>query len=600
MLIINVSIIASLLLVLVANAALMRAARRRVRESLPVVFPVHATVLAASTVIFIITTALAAAVANQNNDQAASALYAYPRWFMLMYVFLIGSAPPRISRHIVVASQAIIAALVVPITAVIAQSITTNQDIVADAVLIAKGILTIALYVLLYSRFSHVYVFGVLLTVVVICETVAVVSADGSMALYVWIAVPFVIVAGYLHETYSVRAQFAGYDSYIDFSVVCGLWRGNSPWGGGHSVGGRAVTLMEGHPSTILFEVKSLMESHYCNSRLVACYGFTVSLPAFCLVMERAVWTMAELRSMLASTTRASVVSLVWLADIVRAVSAIHTIDSTLSQHALHLTLDSFVVCKGGAKLRQARGKPETTHYVAPEMYARKVSDYQAVDMYALGVIFWELLHPRSTFSISWRHSNALPQIELDPLPDALVKILTDLLSRTPEQRMGANEVSLELDRMLYDGLGELVDELELEDQFSGRALVRILLANGVVINDIEGSRVGQYLLINMCIRPVRTRAEERDSLHADLDFEVHFEDSDLHFSLDQTYTLRAPSTMASPSLGWGDSVGDLGIPPPPRSPPRLPLHIPLHLPTRSQPSPSDRGSEAGPMTIEL
>jgi hypothetical protein len=217
-----------LLLVLVANAALMRAARLRVRESLPVIFPVHATVLTASAVVFVVTTALAAAVANQNSDQSAEALYAYPRWFMLLYVFLVGSAPPRASRHIVLASQAVISALIVPITAVIAQSITSNQDIVADAVLIAKGVLMIALYVLLYSRFSHVYVFGVLLTVVVICETVAVVSG-GSSPLYAWIAVPFVIVAGYLHETYSVRAQFSGYDSYIDFSVVCGLWRARVP-----------------------------------------------------------------------------------------------------------------------------------------------------------------------------------------------------------------------------------------------------------------------------------------------------------------------------------------------------------------------------------
>jgi hypothetical protein len=573
MLTINVSIIASLLLLLAVNATLMRAARRRVRESLPVIFPVHAVVLASCVAVFIVATALAGAVAAQNNDQAAAALYAYPRWFMLLYIFLVGSSPPKLSRHIVIGSQAVIAALIVPITALVTQSLTSNQDVVADAVLVAKGVLVVILYVLLYVRFSHVYVFGVLLTVVIICETVAVVSTDGSVALYVWIAVPFVVVAGYLHETYSVRSQFSSYEGYVDFSVVCGLWRP----GGARSVGGRAVELVEGHPSTILFEMRSLMESHYCNSRLVACHGFTISLPSFYLIMERAVWTLADLRVMLASANRASVVTLVWLADIIRAVSAIHLIDSTLSQHALHLTLDSFVVCKDGAKLRQARGKPETTHYVAPEMYGRKVSDYHSVDMYALGVIFWELLHPRSTFSISWRHANALPQLELDPLPDPLIKLLTDMLSRVPNSRPSANDVSLELDRLLYDGLGEIMDELELDDRFSGRVLVRSLLSHGIVSSEIEGSRVGQYLLTNMVIRPTRERSVTPQAV---LEFEVRFEDSDLHFSLDQSYTLRAPSTIASPSLDWGDMED--------------------HLSRAGSRAGSIAGSETEPMTVEL
>ena len=186
-------------------------------------------------------------------------------------------------------------------------------------------------------------------------------STDGSVALYVWIAVPS-WSSRISPRDLPVRSQFSSYEGYVDFSVVCGLWRP----GGARSVGGRAVELVEGHPSTILFEMRSLMESHYCNSRLVACHGFTISLPSFYLIMERAVWTLADLRVMLASANRASVVTLVWLADIIRAVSAIHLIDSTLSQHALHLTLDSFVVARtapsfvrrGGSRRRRTMLRP--------------------------------------------------------------------------------------------------------------------------------------------------------------------------------------------------------------------------------------------------
>jgi serine/threonine protein kinase len=210
-------------------------------------------------------------------------------------------------------------------------------------------------------------------------------------------------------------------------------------------------------------------------------------------------------------------------------------------------------------------------------MYGRKVSDYHAVDMYALGVIFWELLHPRSTFAISWRHANALPQLELDPLPDPLIKLLTDMLSRVPSSRPSANDVSLELDRLLYDGLGEIMDELELEDRFSGRVLVRSLLSHGIVSSEIEGSRVGQYLLTNLVIRPMRGRSA---TPQVDLEFEVRFEDSDLHFSLDQTYTLRAPSTIASPSLDWGDMED--------------------HLSRAGSRAASIAESEQEPMTVEL
>ena len=208
-------------------------------------------------------------------------------------------------------------------------------------------------------------------------------------------------------------------------------------------------------------------------------------------------------------------------------------------------------------------------------MYGRKVSDYHSVDMYALGVIFWELLHPRSTFSISWRHANALPQLELDPLPDPLIKLLTDMLSRVPNSRPSANDVSLELDRLLYDGLGEIMDELEMDDRFrvaswflSALARDRVQRDRGLPRGPVSAHEHGHS-------------SDARAVCHASGGSGVRGALRGLGPALRSTRPTRsAPSTIASPSLDWGD-MDD-------------------HLSRAGSRTGSIAGSEQEPMTVEL
>ena len=96
-----------------------------------------------------------------------------------------------------------------------------------------------------------------------------------------------------------------------------------------------------------------------------------------------------------------------------------------------------------------------TPYYMAPEQSAGEAVDHRA-DLYALGVTLFELVTGTLPFEegdVAFHHRNTPPP---DPrerhadVPDALARLILDLMAKDPEARLGsADEVSARLQQLL-------------------------------------------------------------------------------------------------------------------------------------------------------
>ncbi|KAI9374936.1 anticodon binding domain of tRNAs-domain-containing protein [Aspergillus egyptiacus] len=113
-----------------------------------------------------------------------------------------------------------------------------------------------------------------------------------------------------------------------------------------------------------------------------------------------------------------------------------------------------------------------TTYYVAPEMKTRFAGNYdEKVDMYSLGVIFFEMCYPLSTnmerdqtLRAIREENHSLPNTFQDPEKAVQGKIIELLLSHNPNQRPSASE-------LLHSGL----IPLQVEEETFRRAIMHLL-----------------------------------------------------------------------------------------------------------------------------
>jgi serine/threonine protein kinase len=201
----------------------------------------------------------------------------------------------------------------------------------------------------------------------------------------------------------------------------------------------------------------------------------------------------------------------------------------------------------GYIKLKYLTYENEITRYTPPEVLDSNDIDFAKADIYSLGVILWELLHPGKAFEITWNRTHAY--VEFDDYPDSLRELILRILSKRGDLRPSICDIILGINEVVYESFGDILCLIrnDLTHMFTGQTLLSVLVTKEIVIDNTEGLRVCQTLLNNMLIRVVR----QKDDL-----FSVHFDVDELEFSVDNEYT-TTPMSLESNGSRWSERDSD-------------------------------------------
>lgn len=458
----------------------------------------------------------------------------YPRWFSLLSVVLNTTLPMTTTQTMQRYSIAFSVSMLPPMIFIISDIISSETAVIQNATFVAVCIVYATVYGILLLKFHTipVYAYTAMTTILLVSEVVD--YASSQYINIIWVLFPFVVLSVMFHTLIQVRWRNVTYVSYIDRSLIYVNRRTMEGIYDGKKV---SLTMSK----NITYDVKRLQTMNSSTDRIITCYGFTIDLPHSYIVTECGKYSLVEFRSRLRTAVRHPIVNLIYLSDCALILQAIHDFQSH-ARTFLQFTLSDLMYSDTGIiKLKYLSYGKEITHYTAPEIIDGANDDSQKSDVYSLGVVFWELLHPNKQFEITWNRNIAY--VEFDDYPDALKDLVFKMLSRRLESRPSVCDVTHDINTIIYECFGDILSliRIDLKQTFLGSDLLDLLVKKEIGINRIECGRICQMFLTNMLIRVV----------HSDL-FSVHFDVEELDFSEENEYT-TSPPTLESCGSHWSE-----------------------------------------------
>lgn len=524
--VINAVIICIFILSVISNVIVKKVALKRSK---------HILFLWASAVDLIIVMTLIFTIATTISFLVTVAIITkYPRWFSILSVVLNTTLPLNVTQSMQRYSIAFSISMLPPLIFIISDIISDDDTVTQNATFVAVCVVYAAVYGILLLKFHNipVYAYTAMTTVLLVSEVID--YAASQYINIIWVLFPFVVISIMFHTLMQVRWRNVTYVSYIDRSLIDANRRTMEG-----IYDGKRVSLTES--KNITYDVKRLQTMNSSTDRIIACYGFTIDLPHGYIVTECGRYSLTEFRSRLRVAVRHPIVNLIYLSDCALILQAIHDLQSH-SRAFLQFTMNDLMYSDMGViKLKYLSYGKEITHYTAPEIIDGCNGDSQKSDVYSLGVIFWELLHPSKPFEITWNRNIAY--VEFDDYPDALKDLIFKMLSRRVDSRPSVCDVTHDINTIIYEYFGDILSLIrtDLNQTFLGSELLDLLVKKEIGINRIECGRICQMFLTNMLIRVV----------HSDL-FSVHFDVEELDFSEENEYT-TSPPTLESRGSHWSE-----------------------------------------------
>ena len=450
----NITVLTIYVVLISLDTFLKKLASRRVIENLPVLFTTRVISFVISLATFLVFIIIQACLPE---GLASSLIGIQPTWQTLTFILIVSAREPALLENVRHYLEAILLSTAIPILTTI---LTTQTDLENDlAIMIAQAVLSVLMLIVIFRKYTVrlipalfvMWTFGIGLTTYFTSTT---------YAYYGWTFVPLALYWIYAQEVKVIRAKYHTDKNYIDFSIICG-----------GVLNGHRVSLEESTPSSM---------TSYRSSYVLSSIGFAIDSPSCFMINELQTLDMQDFLRLLSREKRSKDwnMSLMYLMDCAKAVHQVHT---NHPGSEMFLDLGSFVFCKDTIKLRYELG----THVIS-SLYKSPISGNQSNDLYALGVICWQIMHPTHHFNVKWKTNS--DDIYFSNVVCANVKsVISKLLSHNPNQRPSAAEVYSSFTNLLKHNLGTFIDLVKLDYTISGKKILQEL---SIYANKLECLRL--------------------------------------------------------------------------------------------------------------